>query len=161
MQLETSQHTAKARAAVGFGLLSRFMVVLFAAVVSLTAPAAALAQQPARAGAVARGTAKTLAGGGDLIRPFRVRVPQEALDNLRRRIAATQWPDKETVTDTSQGVQLATMRELARYWATAYDWRKFQARLNALPQFVTEIDGLDIHFIHVRSKHPNALPLIV
>jgi pimeloyl-ACP methyl ester carboxylesterase len=95
------------------------------------------------------------------IRPFRVNVPQEAVDDLRRRIAATKWPGRETVADGSQGVQLATMQKLARYWATDYDWRKAEARLNALPQFVTNIDGLDIHFIHVRSKHPNALPLII
>ena len=97
----------------------------------------------------------------DAVRPFRINVPEDALIDLRRRLAATRWPDRETVTDDSQGVQLATMRELARYWATDYDWRKVEARLNALAQFVTEIDGLDIHFIHVRSKHENALPLIV
>jgi pimeloyl-ACP methyl ester carboxylesterase len=95
------------------------------------------------------------------IRPFQFRAPDEALADLRRRVAATRWPSRETVTDASQGVQLATMRELARYWQTDYDWRKAEARLNALPQFVTNIDGVDIHFIHVRSKHPNALPLIV
>jgi pimeloyl-ACP methyl ester carboxylesterase len=98
---------------------------------------------------------------GSAIRPFHVEVPQAALDDLRRRIAMTQWPEKETVTDSSQGVPLATMEELARYWATDYDWRTVEARLNALPQFITEIDGLDIHFIHVRSQHENALPLIV
>jgi pimeloyl-ACP methyl ester carboxylesterase len=98
---------------------------------------------------------------GDAIRPFRVQVPQAALVDLRRRIAAAQWPERETVNDASQGVQFATMRELARYWQTDYDWRKVEARLNALPQFTTEIDGLDIHFIHVRSKHENALPVIV
>ena len=87
------------------------------------------------------------------IRPFRFRVPEAALVELRRRIGATQWPEKETVADHSQGVPLAMMRELARYWATDYDWRKVEAKLNALPQFITEIDGLDIHFIHVRSKH--------
>ena len=86
------------------------------------------------------------------IRPFRINVPEEELVDLRRRVAATRWPDKETVTDDSQGVPLATMQELARYWATDYDWRKVEAKLNALPQFITEIDGLDIHFIHVRSK---------
>jgi pimeloyl-ACP methyl ester carboxylesterase len=95
------------------------------------------------------------------VRPFRVEVPEEDLVDLRRRIAATQWPEKETVADQSQGVPLATMQELARYWATDYDWRKVEAQLHALPQFMTEIDGLDIHFIHVRSKHENALPLIV
>ena len=95
------------------------------------------------------------------IRPFRINIPDAALTELRRRIRATQWPEKEPVTDDSQGVPLATMQELARYWATGYDWRKAEAKLNALPQFVTTIDGLDIHFIHVRSKHPNALPLII
>ena len=95
------------------------------------------------------------------IRPFRVDMPEEAIADLRRRITATIWPDKETVADASQGVQLATMQELARYWGTDYDFRRFEARLNALPQFMTEIDGLDIHFIHVRSKHEHALPLIV
>ena len=88
-------------------------------------------------------------------------VPEEKLVELRRRVKATQWPERETVTDTTQGVQLATIQALARYWATDYDWRKIEAKLNALPQFITEIDGLDIHFIHVRSKHDNALPLIV
>jgi pimeloyl-ACP methyl ester carboxylesterase len=95
------------------------------------------------------------------IRPFHVDVPEAELTELRRRINATKWPERETVTDPSQGVQLATIQALARYWGTEYDWRKVEARLNALPQFMTEIDGLDIHFIHVRSKHENALPLIV
>jgi pimeloyl-ACP methyl ester carboxylesterase len=95
------------------------------------------------------------------IRPFRVEVPEAELIELRRRINATRWPDRETVTDQTQGVQLDTAQALARYWATEYDWRRCQARLNALPQFITEIDGLDIHFIHVRSQHDNALPLIV
>jgi pimeloyl-ACP methyl ester carboxylesterase len=95
------------------------------------------------------------------IRPFRIDVPEEKLVDLRRRIAASIWPERETVTDASQGVQLATMQRLARYWQKEYDWRKVEARLNALPQFMTEIDGLDIHFIHVRSAHENALPVIV
>ena len=95
------------------------------------------------------------------IRSFQFTAPEEALADLRRRIAATRWPDRETVNDASQGVQLATMQELVRYWGTDYDWRKVEARLNAMPQFITEIDGLDIHFIHVRSKHENALPMIV
>jgi pimeloyl-ACP methyl ester carboxylesterase len=99
--------------------------------------------------------------GNTSVRPFRVDVPQEALDDLRRRIAAMRWPERETVADQSQGVQLATMQELARYWATDYDWRTMGARLQDLPQFVTEIDGLDIHFIHVRSQREEALPLIV
>ena len=94
-------------------------------------------------------------------RPFRVDMPDEAIADLRRRIAATRWPSKELVADRSQGVQLATLRELARYWATDYDWRACEAKLNALPQFKTEIDGVDIHFIHVKSRHENALPLIV
>jgi pimeloyl-ACP methyl ester carboxylesterase len=95
------------------------------------------------------------------IRPFQVNVPEEQLSELRRRINATIWPEREAVEDASQGVQLATTQALARYWATEYDWRKIEAKLNALPQFITEIEGLDIHFIHVRSKHENSLPLIV
>ena len=97
----------------------------------------------------------------DAIRPFRVKVPQKELINLRRRLAETRWPSKELVADRSQGVQLATLKELARYWATEYDWRKAEAKLNALPQFVTQIDGVDIHFIHVKSRHANAMPLIM
>ena len=99
--------------------------------------------------------------GDASIRPFQIDVAQEAVDDMRRRIAATRWPDRETVTDDSQGVPLALMQELARYWATDYDWRTCEAKLNALPHFMTEIDGLDIHFIHVRSHHEDALPLIV
>jgi len=95
------------------------------------------------------------------IRPFCVNVPEAELIDLKRRISATKWPDRETVKDQSQGTQLATIQELAHYWATEYDWRRCEAQLNALPNFITEIDGLDIHFIHVRSKHENALPLIV
>jgi pimeloyl-ACP methyl ester carboxylesterase len=95
------------------------------------------------------------------IRPFRVAIPQAQLDDLRRRVAATNWPERENVADASQGVQLATMQKLASYWQTTHDWRPVEARLNALPQFITEIDGLDIHFLHVRSKHENALPIIV
>ena len=104
---------------------------------------------------------RAAAAGDEAIRPFHVSVPQEQLIDLRHRIAATRWPDRETVTDESQGVPLATMQELVRYWGKDYDWRKCEAKLNALPQFMTEIDGVDIHFIHVRSKHENALPLIV
>jgi pimeloyl-ACP methyl ester carboxylesterase len=99
--------------------------------------------------------------GEETIRPFRANFSDEELADLRRRILATRWPEKETVADQSQGIQLAIIQELARYWATDYDWRKIEAKLNALPQFITKIDGLDIHFIHVRSKHENALPLIV
>src|ERR671913_1890535 len=93
------------------------------------------------------------------IRPFTIETPEAELVELRRRIKATRWPDRET--DPSQGVQLATMQELARYWATEYDWRVVEARLNALPQFITEIDGVDIHFIHVRSNHEGAMPILV
>ena len=95
------------------------------------------------------------------IRPYDVDIPQEDLDDLRRRVTATRWPSKELVDDRYQGVQLATIQELARYWTTDYDWRKAEAKLNALPQFMTEIDGIDIHFIHVRSPHEDALPLIM
>ena len=102
-----------------------------------------------------------LVGEEAAVRPFRIDVPEEDLVDLRRRIAATRWPSKELVEDWSQGVQLATIQELARYWATDYDWRKGEARLDALPQFKTQIDGVDIHFIHVRSPHENALPLIM
>jgi pimeloyl-ACP methyl ester carboxylesterase len=119
------------------------------------------------AASAAAGAAGVLSSGSSAatedspIRPFQINVPEDALVDLRRRINATRWPDRETVADESQGVQLATMQELARYWGTDYDWRKCEARLNALPQFITEIDGLDIHFLHVRSKHEKALPLIV
>jgi pimeloyl-ACP methyl ester carboxylesterase len=104
---------------------------------------------------------KTAAADDNSIRPFHISTPQGDLADLHRRIAATRWPDKETVTDESQGVQFATMQKLARYWGTDYDWRKTEAKLNALPQFVTTIDGLDIHFIHVRSKDARALPVII
>jgi pimeloyl-ACP methyl ester carboxylesterase len=113
---------------------------------SASTPAAAAAQAKSENGA---------------IRAFDVDIPDEDLEDLRRRIAATRWPEQETVTDDSQGVPLATMQELARYWASDYDWRPCEEKLNSLPQFITEIDGLEIHFIHVRSEHENALPLIV
>jgi len=103
----------------------------------------------------------TAAAEGDAIRPFRSNVPEDQLVDLRRRIAGTRWPDKETVTDQSQGVQLAKLQELVRYWGTDYDWRKGEAKLNVFPQFMTTIDDVDIHFIHVRSRHPNALPIII
>jgi pimeloyl-ACP methyl ester carboxylesterase len=118
--------------------------------------------QTGSAGNLYANPAKSLNRADDTsIRPFRVHVPQAALTDLRRRLAATRWPEAETVADRSQGVQLATMKELVRYWQTSYDWRKVEARLNALPQFVTTIDGLDIHFIHVRSKQAHALPVII
>ena len=116
-------------------------------------------ENPVTTDATPRESARSIAT--DTIRPFEIHVQEEELVDLRRRIAATRWPEKETVADQSQGVQLATMQELARYWATDYDWRRVEAELNALPQFITEIDGLDIHFIHVRSQHEHALPLIV
>jgi pimeloyl-ACP methyl ester carboxylesterase len=108
---------------------------------------------------IARASSDYLAA--DAIRPFRIEVPEDALLDLRRRIVGTRWPERETVADQSQGVQLATLQQLAGYWATDYDWREIETRLNSLPQFITEIDGLDIHFIHVRSNQANALPLIV
>jgi pimeloyl-ACP methyl ester carboxylesterase len=118
--------------------------------------------------AIATATIPALAGNSaaskedsEAIRPFHVNIPKSELTELRKRIKATKWPEQELVTDTSQGVQFATMKKLADYWANDYDWRKVEARLNALPQFVTTIDGLDIHFIHVRSKHKNALPIII
>jgi hypothetical protein len=104
---------------------------------------------------------QTAADNTGAIRPFHVNVPEAELTELRRRINATRWPSKELVADRSQGVQLATIQALARYWATGYDWRNVEAKLNSLPQFTTVIDGVDIHFIHVRSRHENALPLIM
>jgi pimeloyl-ACP methyl ester carboxylesterase len=99
--------------------------------------------------------------GAPVIRPFRASIPQEAIDDLRRRIAMTRWPDKETVDDQSQGIPLAKLAAVVGYWGTGYDWRAAEAKLNTLPQFVTNIDGVDIHFIQVRSKHPHALPVII
>lgn len=114
------------------------------------------------AGSGSAGTLLAGGAGGDAVRPFKYRAPEAELVDLKRRIAMTRWPDKETVGDASEGVQLAMIQKVARYWGSdAYDWRKVEARLNALPQFMTEIDGLGIHFIHVRSKHENALPLVV
>jgi pimeloyl-ACP methyl ester carboxylesterase len=103
----------------------------------------------------------TTVGSATEIQPFRVEIPEAQIDDLRRRIAATRWPTKELVADRSQGVQLTTLRELARFWETDYDWRKVESKLNALPQFKTEIDGVEIHFIHVKSQHESALPLIM
>ena len=124
--------------------------------VKTLSPTRAAAPSRAKFGAQPRDAAANTA-----IRPFRVNFPQTDLDDLRKRVLATRWPEKEPVNDHSQGVPLATMRKLAHYWATEYDWRKVEAKLDALPNFITEIDGLDIHFIHVRSKHDNALPVIV
>jgi pimeloyl-ACP methyl ester carboxylesterase len=162
MRLEKAQYTARAHTTCIFILLPRFLIMLLAAAAMSLAPSTTLlAQQPVQTGTQDRGTSKSLAGEGDSVRPFRVQVPQEALIDLRQRIAATRWPDQETVADRSQGVQLTVMKELVRYWGSGYDWRKAEAKLNALPQFVTTIDGVDIHFIHVRSKNSNALPLII
>src|SRR5262249_39639923 len=130
-------------------------------VLATTAAAGALGLAGSASGAIFGNAKAEGAAGGDAIRPFSFQASDEALVDLRRPLGATSWPERETVTDDSQGVQLATMQNLARYWETKHDWRKVEARLNALPQFVTEIDGLDIHFIHVRSKHDNALPMIV
>ena len=144
MNLATSQSSPLSR---------RHFLAGSAAALVLSPPAFALSDP-------AKPSSPSDASGNDRIRPFSVHVPQSELTDLRRRIAATKWPSKELVTDATQGVQLATMRELARAWQ-GYDWRKFETRLNALPQFKTTIDGVDIHFIHVRSKHPNAMPVIV
>ena len=114
---------------------------------------------PAQTGGVA--PAARAGAATDAIRPFRTEIPGKTLADLRRRIAETRWPDRETVTDRSQGARLESIRKLAHYRGTEYDWRKVEARLNALPQFVTSINGFDIHFIHVRSRHPDALPLII
>ena len=129
---------------------------------SLTPTRRDLLAAAAAAGAFGLLPGAVVAAGADAsIRPFTVNIPQEEITELRRRIAATRWPDQETVNDRSQGIQLARLQEIVRYWGTDYDWRKGEARLNALPQFMTEIDGLDIHFLHVRSQHEDALPLIV
>ena len=112
-------------------------------------------------GADGGNSTKVSASDNISIRPFRVRIPEKQLTDLRRRVLATRWPDKETVGDGSQGVQLVTMKELMAYWGKGYDWRKAESKLNSFPQFVTTIDGVDIHFIHVKSRHPNAVPLII
>jgi len=129
-------------------------------VLAVTATAGALSLAAAVVPDAARAQ-PAVTEGDTAIRPFRVEIPDAALADLRRRLAATRWPDREIVADQSQGVQLAALQRLVRYWETQYDWRKVEARLNGLPQFVTRIDGLDIHFIHVRSRHADALPLIM
>ena len=137
------------------GAASRRGLITRTAVASLALIAAAI---PALAGDRSATSTKE---DRNAIHPFRVSIPESELTELRKRINTTRWPERETVTDTSQGVPLAMIQELSRYWATDYNWRKAEAKLNALPQFITEIDGLDIHFIHLRSKHKNALPLII
>lgn len=144
----------------------RGLIVIVAMVVLALSSASARRVGPAVLAATAAGVASATAAAAaeknsTAIQPFRVHFADERLAELRRRILATQWPEKETVSDSSQGVPLATMKELARHWATDYDMRRVEATLNAFPQFITNIDGLDIHFIHVRSKHPNALPLLI
>src|SRR5260370_31503364 len=128
---------------------------------ALGAAAGLGAATPARALAFPRMNRTSKETTMTALRPFRVHVPDEALVDLRRRLAATRWPDRETVADRSQGNKLATMQALVQYWGSAYDWRKAEAKLNAYPQFLTAIDGLDIHFIQIRSRHPNALPLLM
>jgi pimeloyl-ACP methyl ester carboxylesterase len=146
-ELPTRRSVLAASAAVG---AASFLPMRFAAAVDTPS-----SQQPNQ------GVSSMDANKVDAIRPFSIHFPDEALVDLRRRVKATKWPDRETVEDATQGVQIATMHALAQYWATEHDWRKVEARLNALPQFITEIDGLDLHFIHVRSKHEHALPMIV
>src|SRR5215472_7138944 len=147
-------HTIGDRGAVSAVPLARNAVALQRrAEVGPSIPSAAMSAHPGKGAAPMSSEPE--------IRPFRVDVPDEEVAELRRRIAATRWPERETVTDDSQGVPLATMQELLRYWGSGYDWRRCEAHLNDLPNFLTEIDGLDIHFIHVRSPHEGALPLIV
>jgi pimeloyl-ACP methyl ester carboxylesterase len=136
------------------------LAAVSAAMVFITSAFAQTAGAPqTTASTVAASAASTQAAEDTSIRPFSVHVPEEELTQLRRRIQETRWPDQETVNDQSQGIQLAKLKPLVEYWGTGYDWRKAEAKLNSLPQFVTKIDGIDIHFIHVRSKHPNALPV--
>jgi pimeloyl-ACP methyl ester carboxylesterase len=160
--LEKFLCTATARTAGGRGGASctdrRGLLVTSAAVCAF---GLMLFAAPGYAQVVPAGAASVPAAEDSRIRPFRINVPEAQLVDLRRRIAVTRWPDKETVVDQSQGVQLAKLQELVRYWGTGYDWRKVEAKLNALPQFTTNIDGVDIHFIHVRSRHKNALPVII
>ena len=133
------------------------LIAVVAILVVVSAPRSIVsAANSSRAGVAAASFA-----GDESLRPFKVETPERALADMRRRVAATNWPERETVSDASQGVQLATMQKLARYWATEYDWRKVEKKLNSYPQFVTNIDGLDIHFVHVRSRQPNALPVII
>jgi hypothetical protein len=130
-------------------------------VLSFTRQSFLLSSVALGATAVLKMPAPAVAQGNTAICPFSVNINETEIVELRRRIAATRWPDRETVSDTSQGVPLDMIRGLAEYWSGQYDWRKFEARLNAFPQYMTEIDGVDIHFIHVRSKHDNAMPLIM
>ncbi len=151
------------------GKRNRLAAYALAGAIAIFLPAVgahAETSSPARSGvevtqASVTGVSEGRAAVDQTIRPFQFHATDEAIDDLKRRIKATRWPDRELVTDDSQGVRLATMQKLAEYWANQHDWRKVEARLDALPQFVTNIDGVDIHFIHVKSKHPNALPVII
>ena len=141
--------------------LTAIRQALLASSVSVATLGLAVHAGPTFAQTIAAPASASVAAQDTAIRQFRINVPEAALADLRRRIAATRWPDRETVSDQSQGVQLAKLQELVRYWGTNYDWRKAEAKLNALPQFITTIDGVDIQFTHVRSRHPNAMPLIM
>jgi pimeloyl-ACP methyl ester carboxylesterase len=159
--IETALSSSPTRRGFLYGSLAALSVSLFVFVSPNYAETMTMTTSDTDAVVVAAAPTTGQAAEDQSIRPFTFNAPQAKLDDLRRRVAATQWPEKETVADESQGVPLATMQELARYWATDYDWRKAEAKLNAFPQFITNIDGLDIHFIHVRSKNPKALPLII
>jgi len=172
-RLEHGMHTATGQATRGCDGASRIAWRSLLAtvggafgVVLLATPCFAQTVATAAAGTSVSGLPSVAVAGatehnGNAIRPFRINVPEEALADLRRRVVATRWPERETVTDQSQGVQLAKIQPLIQYWGTDYDWRKAEAKLNALPQFVTTIDGVDIQFVHVKSRHPNAMPLIM
>ena len=172
-RLENGMHTATGQATRGCDGASRIAWRSLLAtvggafgVVLLATPCFAQTATTAAAGTSVSGLPSVAVAGatehnGNAIRPFRINVPEEALADLRRRVVATRWPERETVTDQSQGVQLAKIQPLIQYWGTDYDWRKAEAKLNALPQFVTTIDGVDIQFVHVKSRHPNAMPLIM
>ncbi|HSC05455.1 MAG TPA: epoxide hydrolase, partial [Steroidobacteraceae bacterium] len=170
-RLEHGMHTATVHTMRGRDGVSRIAWRSLLATIG-GAVGVVLLAAPCYAQAAATGRAETSVGlpsaerggateHGNAIRPFRINVPEEALLDLRRRVVATRWPERETVTDQSQGVQLAKIQPLIQYWGTDYDWRKAEAKLNALPQFVTTIDGVDIQFVHVKSRHPNAMPLIM
>jgi pimeloyl-ACP methyl ester carboxylesterase len=160
MTVENPSRTAQSRTS---GLLDAAVAALALSLSVFSAPnyGQSMALSEVESSVVAQASTRTTGAEDQSIRLFKVQVPQAALDDLRKRIAATRWPDKETVDDRSQGAQLAKLQELVRYWGGDYDWRKVEAKLNGFPQFVTTIDGVDIHFIHVRSRHKNALPVIV
>jgi pimeloyl-ACP methyl ester carboxylesterase len=153
--IDDDRHTAVVRIDRADGPLSRLPFVAFALMIFLTSAAITLAQK------ADPNVGKARPAVTDAIRPFHANIPDAAIADLRKRIAATRWPDKETVADLSQGAPLARLQNLVRYWGSGYDWRRLEARLNALPQFMTTIDGVDVHFIHVKSRHPNALPLLI